>query len=211
MSQEALAYLESQTDAQGRSLQVIKLPVPPVLTISAEEAKVTTLMLCGPEHHVGFKDLCDIYLCCFTCVTCTCAGCLIVYLVLQVKCNMCFPMMKGIQHVEGSMPRRAGDRMAASYVNFYLPNGGVIVPQFGGEAAKADARWGASSGSTLKHASSLSLKCAATSSDAAPATQGVCTLNIKAFCALMWWHLELSLRRQALATGWFHTSSTAGT
>lgn len=37
--------------------------------------------------------------------------------------------------------------MAASYVNFYLPNGGVIVPQFGGEAAAADARWGASSGS----------------------------------------------------------------
>lgn len=46
----------------------------------------------------------------------------------------------GIAHVEGSKPRQAGDRMAASYVNFYLPNGGVIVPQFGGEAAAADAR-----------------------------------------------------------------------
>ena len=42
--------------------------------------------------------------------------------------------------VEGSMPRQAGGRLAASYVNFYLPNGGVIVPQFGGEAAEADAR-----------------------------------------------------------------------
>ena len=41
VSQEALAYLQSQTDAQGRSLEVIKLPVPPPLSISAEEAKVS--------------------------------------------------------------------------------------------------------------------------------------------------------------------------
>jgi agmatine deiminase len=37
----------------------------------------------------------------------------------------------GIVPVEGTRPRRAGDRMAASYVNFYLANGAVIVPQFG--------------------------------------------------------------------------------
>lgn len=35
---------------------------------------------------------------------------------------------------------QAGERMAASYVNFYLPNGGVVVPQFGGKAADTDAR-----------------------------------------------------------------------
>ena len=42
------------------------------------------------------------------------------------------------------MSRRlqAGDRLAGSYVNFYLPNGGVIAPQFGNEAAAADARSG---------------------------------------------------------------------
>jgi agmatine deiminase len=34
----------------------------------------------------------------------------------------------GIQLREGSKPRRAGDRLAASYVNFYLANGGVVVP-----------------------------------------------------------------------------------
>lgn len=28
-------------------------------------------------------------------------------------------------------PRQAGDRMAASYINFYLGNHAVIVPQFG--------------------------------------------------------------------------------
>lgn len=28
-------------------------------------------------------------------------------------------------------PRLAGTRLAASYVNFYIANGGIIVPQFG--------------------------------------------------------------------------------
>ncbi len=38
---------------------------------------------------------------------------------------------EGVDSVEGTMPRRAGDRMAASYVNFYIANGGVIIPSFG--------------------------------------------------------------------------------
>ena len=33
--------------------------------------------------------------------------------------------------VEGTLPRRAGDRMAASYVNFYIANGGIVAPTFG--------------------------------------------------------------------------------
>lgn len=37
----------------------------------------------------------------------------------------------GIVEVEGTKPRRAGDRLAASYVNFYIANHAVIVPQFG--------------------------------------------------------------------------------
>lgn len=37
---------------------------------------------------------------------------------------------KGVLLTEGTLPRRSGDRMAASYVNFYLCNGGVIVPTF---------------------------------------------------------------------------------
>lgn len=36
----------------------------------------------------------------------------------------------GVLPTEGTLPRRAGDRMAASYVNFYICNGGVIVPTF---------------------------------------------------------------------------------
>jgi len=34
----------------------------------------------------------------------------------------------GVQHRDGAKPRRAGERLAASYANFYIANGGVIVP-----------------------------------------------------------------------------------
>ena len=44
------------------------------------------------------------------------------------------------QEVPGSKPREAGARLAASYANCYVCNGGVVMPAFGGEAAQADAR-----------------------------------------------------------------------
>jgi agmatine deiminase len=34
----------------------------------------------------------------------------------------------GVEATEGTQPRRAGDRMAASYVNFYLGNSRVVYP-----------------------------------------------------------------------------------
>ena len=37
----------------------------------------------------------------------------------------------GVDSIEGTLPRNEGDRLAASYVNFYLVNGGVIFPMFG--------------------------------------------------------------------------------
>lgn len=36
----------------------------------------------------------------------------------------------------GALPRTAGTRLAASYVNFYIANGGIIAPSFG--EAKSD-------------------------------------------------------------------------
>ena len=36
--------------------------------------------------------------------------------------------------------RRSGQRLAASYVNFYICNGAVIAPAFGGPAAESDTR-----------------------------------------------------------------------
>ena len=37
---------------------------------------------------------------------------------------------EGVDAVEGTLPREEGDRLAGSYVNFYIANGGVIVPVF---------------------------------------------------------------------------------
>jgi agmatine deiminase len=33
-----------------------------------------------------------------------------------------------VDAVEGSLPRRAGDRMAASYANFYIANSRIVLP-----------------------------------------------------------------------------------
>lgn len=41
--------------------------------------------------------------------------------------------LAGYAFEEGEDVRSAGERLAASYVNFYISNGGVIVPQFGDE------------------------------------------------------------------------------
>jgi agmatine deiminase len=35
-----------------------------------------------------------------------------------------------VDWIEGSIPREEGDRMAASYINFYLCNGGAVIPSF---------------------------------------------------------------------------------
>ncbi|MDO4521920.1 MAG: agmatine deiminase [Eubacteriales bacterium] len=39
--------------------------------------------------------------------------------------------LQGYEFEEGEDQREAGERLAASYVNFYITNGGVLVPQFG--------------------------------------------------------------------------------
>lgn len=38
----------------------------------------------------------------------------------------------------GYVPRTPGERLAGSYINHYIANGGVVVPQFGGLQAKSD-------------------------------------------------------------------------
>jgi agmatine deiminase len=73
ISRDALERLEAATDARGRPFEIVKLPAPGPLTITAAEAA-------------------------------------------------------GVEAAEGTQPRRAGDRMAASYVNFYLGNSRVVYP-----------------------------------------------------------------------------------
>ena len=37
---------------------------------------------------------------------------------------------EGVDVVAGTLPRQEGDRLAASYVNFYMANGGIVFPTF---------------------------------------------------------------------------------
>jgi agmatine deiminase len=73
ISLDARRRLEAAVDAHGRALEVVLLPSPGPVRITAEEAA-------------------------------------------------------GVDAVAGTLPRRAGDRLAASYVNFYLGNGRVVFP-----------------------------------------------------------------------------------
>lgn len=36
----------------------------------------------------------------------------------------------GVDTVDGTLPRNAGDRLAGSYINFYIANGGIVMPVF---------------------------------------------------------------------------------
>lgn len=48
--------------------------------------------------------------------------------------------LKGYVFEEGEDEREIGERLAASYVNFYFSNDSVILPQFGGNNIKSDMR-----------------------------------------------------------------------
>jgi agmatine deiminase len=45
-----------------------------------------------------------------------------------------------LQDEEGKRHRHAGERLAASYVNFYIANGGIVMPAFGVPEADAAAQ-----------------------------------------------------------------------
>jgi agmatine deiminase len=88
ISRDACERLEAATDARGRSIEVVRVPSPGPLTISAEEAQ-------------------------------------------------------GVDAAPGSLPRRAGDRLAASYVNFYPANERIVFPLL-------DARYDEEAGAILR-------------------------------------------------------------
>lgn len=75
-AQAAVEYLATQTDAQGRKIEVVKILAPRKLLRTAEECE-------------------------------------------------------GLRSEDGSAPREVGENLPGSYINFYMPNGAVIVPQFG--------------------------------------------------------------------------------
>lgn len=73
ISRDALQRLQGATDAQGRPIEVVRLPSPGPITITEQEAQ-------------------------------------------------------GVDGVPGSLPRRAGDRLAASYANFYTATTRIVYP-----------------------------------------------------------------------------------
>jgi len=56
------------------------------------------------------------------------------------KCPICVSEeeVAGYAFEDGESIRETGERLAASYVNFYFSNGAVILPQFGGDNASSD-------------------------------------------------------------------------
>ena len=86
MSKADLEYLQSVTDAMGRSIKVHKLPI--------------------PDHPVCVNE----------------------------------DDLSNYEFEEGEDFREVGERLAASYVNFYFVNGAALVPQFGGENKASDKR-----------------------------------------------------------------------
>lgn len=46
--------------------------------------------------------------------------------------------LRGYEFEEGEDEREVGERLAASYVNFYFSNGAVILPAFGGDNTESD-------------------------------------------------------------------------
>jgi len=49
----------------------------------------------------------------------------------------------GVDSRAGSLPRRAGDRLPASYINFYVANKSVVMPLY-------EKRWDAAAARTLR-------------------------------------------------------------
>jgi agmatine deiminase len=53
---------------------------------------------------------------------------------------VCESDLANYEFEEGEDTREVGERLAASYVNFYFINGAVLVPRFGGDNAQSDER-----------------------------------------------------------------------
>ncbi|XP_020522677.1 agmatine deiminase isoform X2 [Amborella trichopoda] len=111
-SVEAYTILTSSTDGCGRNLEVIKLHVPEPLFMTEEEEKgikvsniPTAICLLDLGKQGG---ICDI----------------------RESCQFASVYYRCGKSLDGK-PRTAGTRLAASYVNFYIANGGIIAPSFG--------------------------------------------------------------------------------
>ncbi|KAK9818930.1 hypothetical protein WJX74_002005 [Apatococcus lobatus] len=113
-SREAKRILEAATDAQGRKLEVIKLPLPDPLSKTAEEAGESARNKGGKGNENGKVDNED-------------------------EDDEQADEEEEEEDDDDEAPK-AGDRMAASYINFYICNGGIVMPALGQEPADSRAQ-----------------------------------------------------------------------
>lgn len=128
-SVEALRVLEAARDARGRRLTVIKLPLSKPMHYTAEEVQGLEVRARRQDERMddGFWMVAAYYM----------------YLhALRKRARRRLQRSIPTQGVsdDDEMARRAGSRLAGSYVNFYICNGGIVMPGWGN--AEADARWG---------------------------------------------------------------------
>ena len=64
--------------------------------------------------------------------------------------------LEGYTFEDGEDVREVGERLAASYVNYYCANGAIVLPAFGGENAASDAQAAAISGRTRSRSAASS-------------------------------------------------------
>jgi agmatine deiminase len=102
-SVEALSVLSGSVDAKGRQIEVVKIHVPGPLHMTEEEAA-------GVVSSVSIPS-----------VKRSITGSFVV-------------LISAVSEFQGhAVPREPGTRLAASYVNFYIANGGIVAPAFGDE------------------------------------------------------------------------------
>lgn len=146
--QEALQLLESTPDAQGRKLQVYKVQLPPNLFLCQEEA--SALVVRNPSSFLRcLRSFAAVHNSCtlpnnarpgFIVSILHSSMRSLKYQALTNECNtiqrldieMRSPSIEVCETcIQGEkLKRNAGDRLPASYINFYRGNGCAVIPAF---------------------------------------------------------------------------------
>ena len=160
VSNRALEVLQNTKDAQGRSIEVCKIRLPPPLFRTYKEAEGLAVRRAPERQHLTLSTL-QVWRrpafelvaqrvdpCCTAFLLASCLkqrkviaieGCMwLLYLNPNGRTVM---SVLQADHIEkGYVPRIAGERLPATYINHYTANGGAVVPQFGFNAAGTDER-----------------------------------------------------------------------
>ncbi len=155
VSNRALEVLQNTKDAQGRTIEVCKIRLPPPLFRTYKEAeglavrhKPDTVTLWDGCKYIGMAMSCAYVAALHPAAdpVMPAAGhnhAPIVSCMVLSEMSLCLRQtwLTQADHIEkGYVPRIAGERLPATYINHYTANGGAVVPQFGFNAAGTDER-----------------------------------------------------------------------